>query len=63
MVLQDRSQGKGMIYGLPPASFEKFGDEHQSNRKEKKLLPAPGMTARGQRRPAPGESRVAQGPN
>ena len=60
-----RSQGKGnrltisrMIDDLPPASFEKCGDEHHSNRKEKTLLPAPGMTARGQLASLPPQVRA-----
>ena len=65
-----RSQGKGnrltisrMIDDLPPASFEKCGDEHHSNRKEQTLLSAPGMTARGQFGPcatrlSPGAAKV-----
>ena len=60
-----RSQGKGnrltisrMIDDFPPASFEKCGDEHHSNRKEKTLLPAPGMTARGQLASLPPQVRA-----
>ena len=66
VVRQGRSQGKGyrmtisrMIDDLPPASFEKCGDEHHSNRKEQQtLLPAPGMTARGQLASLPPQVRA-----
>ena len=47
-----------MIDDFPPASFEKCGDEHHSNRKEKTLLPAPGMTARGQLASLPPQVRA-----
>ena len=65
MVHQGHSQGKGnrmtisrMIGDLPPTSFEKCGEKHHSNRKEKTLLPAPGMTARGQLASLPPQVRA-----